>query len=230
MSILDSERVSLFSSAAGPERKQDRRSRRTRHRLSEALMELLAKKPISSITVTELTELADVNRATFYSHYRDVHDMIDQLKYDGYQVMQAVVDKHSSSMGRGDYRGLVTDMVAYVDQNADKLYALMGPNGDGSFLEDISGLLRQAISDAVARTHPELARPMRLNPGRFDYQFSFIAGGAVGILGRWLAQGRPEPARYISDVLVSYIDAIPLEMLTDDTAMPHETRADEKDE
>lgn len=190
-------------------------------------MSLLSSKPISSITVTELTELADVNRATFYSHYRDVYDMVDQLKYDGYQVMQAVVAKHSYSIGRGDYRGLIADVVAYVDENADELYALMGPNGDGSFLEDMSGLLRQAISDSVLKTHPDLKEQMRLYPGHYDYHFCFVSGGAVGILGRWLAGGRKEPASYITDVLVAYVSAIPLEMLTDGTVAPYIAPADE---
>ena len=51
----------------------DRRSRRTRNALTTALMALLKERPLKSITVTELAELADVNRATFYVHFQDVY-------------------------------------------------------------------------------------------------------------------------------------------------------------
>ena len=47
---------------------QDRRVRRTRMRLQQAMLELLKEKDARSITVRELTERADVNRGTFYAH------------------------------------------------------------------------------------------------------------------------------------------------------------------
>ena len=48
------------------ERKDDRRVRRTRAQLRRALTELLQEKSIDSLSVTELTSRADVNRGTFY--------------------------------------------------------------------------------------------------------------------------------------------------------------------
>ena len=49
---------------------QDRRVRRTRMRLQQAMLELLKEKDARSITVRELTQRADVNRGTFYAHYK----------------------------------------------------------------------------------------------------------------------------------------------------------------
>ena len=48
----------------------DRRVRKTKKQLRLALMELLAEKSAKSISVRELTERADINRGTFYIHYR----------------------------------------------------------------------------------------------------------------------------------------------------------------
>ena len=59
---------------------EDRRLRRTRERLRESLLELLGEKDIRAVTVKELTDRADVNRGTFYSHYQDIYDMLDQLE------------------------------------------------------------------------------------------------------------------------------------------------------
>ena len=58
---------------------QDRRVRRTRMRLQQAMLELLKEKDARSITVRELTQRADVNRGTFYAHYKDVFDLLDQM-------------------------------------------------------------------------------------------------------------------------------------------------------
>ena len=43
-------------------------------------MELLAEKSAKSISVRELTERADINRGTFYIHYRDVGDLLQRLE------------------------------------------------------------------------------------------------------------------------------------------------------
>ena len=61
----------------------DRRVRKTKKQLRLALMELLAEKSAKSISVRELTERADINRGTFYIHYRDVGDLLQRLISDG---------------------------------------------------------------------------------------------------------------------------------------------------
>jgi AcrR family transcriptional regulator len=55
--------------------KHDRRSQRTRHLLSAALVDLIKEKDYSAITVSDIIERANVGRSTFYSHYRDKDDL-----------------------------------------------------------------------------------------------------------------------------------------------------------
>src|SRR5512138_1919374 len=55
--------------------KNDRRSQRTRHSLSAALVELIREKDYSTITVSDIIERANVGRSTFYAHYRDKDDL-----------------------------------------------------------------------------------------------------------------------------------------------------------
>ncbi len=50
------------------ENKTDRRVRRTKRLLLESLTSLMKEKPIKDISVKELTDLADINRGTFYLH------------------------------------------------------------------------------------------------------------------------------------------------------------------
>ena len=54
----------------------DHRSRVTKMLIRKAFMELLRQKPLASISVKELCELAGINRGTFYSHYQDVYDLL----------------------------------------------------------------------------------------------------------------------------------------------------------
>ena len=53
--------------------KFDRRVVRTKQQIRRALIELLAEKGESSIAVRELAQRANINRGTFYIHYKDIH-------------------------------------------------------------------------------------------------------------------------------------------------------------
>ena len=60
-------------------KKEYRSAVRSRHLITDALAELLTQKPLDKITVTDVVKLADINRGTFYAHYRDIPDVIHYL-------------------------------------------------------------------------------------------------------------------------------------------------------
>jgi len=60
-------------------RKTDRRTRYTRQVIRDALLELMQQKSFSRVTVTELCRLAEINRGTFYLHYLDLDDVLDDI-------------------------------------------------------------------------------------------------------------------------------------------------------
>ena len=60
----------------------DRRVRKTRAQLRKCLSTLLETKKVQNITVKELAQMADINRGTFYLHYKDVYDLLDNIQKD----------------------------------------------------------------------------------------------------------------------------------------------------
>lgn len=58
----------------------DPRIRRTKASIVNAFIQLRAKKPLEKITIRELTQLAGINKATFYLHYQDIYDLSHQLE------------------------------------------------------------------------------------------------------------------------------------------------------
>ncbi|MBM7000015.1 TetR family transcriptional regulator C-terminal domain-containing protein [bacterium] len=196
-----------------PTQKQDRRSRRTRGRLVNALMSLLRDKPLKSITVTELTELADVNRATFYSHYRDVFDMINQIKSDSCEVVRSIVRAHLAEISSGNYRPLLADIVDYIDKNRESISIVLGPNGDSSFFYDIVEVIRQTCMEAVDIAAAHEREEIKDHQQLFVYHFFFLAGGVMGILKSWLESDEPEDATTITDVINTYVKSLPISLL-----------------
>src|SRR6266852_6003067 len=61
-----------------PKKKTDPRKRRTKSRLSEALVELVKEKPFDDISVQNVIDRAEVGRSTFYTHFRDKEDLFQK--------------------------------------------------------------------------------------------------------------------------------------------------------
>ena len=57
----------------------DRRARYTRNVIRESLLSMMRQKPFSKITVTEICKLSEINRGTFYLHYYDLDDVLDDI-------------------------------------------------------------------------------------------------------------------------------------------------------
>ena len=69
--------MSIFSERERMNKKSNRQYQKTEAALQDALIDLLRLQDLDTITVTELTEKADVHRGTFYIHYKDVYDLFE---------------------------------------------------------------------------------------------------------------------------------------------------------
>lgn len=194
--------------------KTDRRSRKTRSQLSSALISLLRTKPLTAITVKELTEMADVNRATFYAHYRDVFDMYTQVKQEICQTFRGLVEAHAEELGRESYGGLIRDLFSYLATNGDDAAIILGDNGDGTFLSDIIEVIRDGGFDAISQhASPQASEMLRRAPELCNYHFYFLAGGVASMLRTWLNGGCREPTEAMAQMATSYAEALSQSLL-----------------
>lgn len=60
--------------------RQERRVRRTRAMILNGFIQLMQQKPVKDISVRELADLVDINRSTFYLHYTDIYDLLEQTE------------------------------------------------------------------------------------------------------------------------------------------------------
>lgn len=68
-----------------PEEKLDPRVKRTRKYLKDAFLELLTDKGFHTVTVQDITERAEVNRATFYAHFPDKYALLDYVVHHDFR-------------------------------------------------------------------------------------------------------------------------------------------------
>lgn len=170
----------------------DRRVRKTRKQLRECLISLLKEKKVQDITVRELTDMADLNRGTFYLHYKDVFDLLEKTEGDLLTEFNHLVMKHDAVDLKQKPAAIFHEIYSLVYDNADLIEILLGENGDLNFVNRLKQLIREkCLGDWM-----EVFRSG--NPAAFDAFFSFIVSGCVGLVQYWLQTGLKETPRQMA--------------------------------
>jgi len=163
--------------------KTDRRARRTRAAISEAFIKLLTQKEISKITVREITELADINRATFYLHYTDVYQVLEEIENELASSFFELVDKY-------DLKELIHDPYPILKAIGDGIegkplfakFVLNSATSSNYFMKIKTELKRRIITTYDTEVASELY-----------YALTFIIAGTLDSYEEWFENNKPIP-------------------------------------
>lgn len=109
---------------------EDKRIRRTKKLLRQALTRLMQQKDFQSITVTDVVREADINRGTFYAHYRDVYDLREKIEAEMIEdFRELIADLHPS--GTSNLQPVLARAVDYLEENREIVRALVRGAGRG---------------------------------------------------------------------------------------------------
>ena len=162
------------------EKKEDRRVRRTKKLLTQALTELLQEKQINEITVKELTDLADMNRGTFYLYYKDIFDMLEKIEDSLFAALNAILANHSDEDMMSQTKPMLLDLFSFIEENQEMCRVLLSPNGDMNFLHRLNEVIRDKCRIAFEGMH------IQHKDEEFDYHYSFVIFGCAGLIRAWV--------------------------------------------
>lgn len=160
------------------EEKGDRRIRRTKRMLRQALAALMHEKAFKDITVTDLVERADINRGTFYVHYRDVYDLRDKIENEMVDTFRDIIAKNAPTSKDSPLREIVMQAADYLEENHDIAGSLMSDQRTSS--------LEFKIMSVVEEYRLQL---MRSDTPRERYCARFVSSGAIAVIKQWLTAG-----------------------------------------
>ncbi len=173
-------------------RKEDRRVRRTKKLLTQALTELMQQKQVKEITVKELTDLADINRGTFYLYYKDIYDMLESIEDNLFQALNDILERHEEENVVQETEPILIDLLSFIEENQEMVRVLLSPHGDMNFLHRLNDVLREKCLQFVRRVAPEEGET------QFDYQYSFVIFGTAGLIRAWVNRNCSEPVDQIA--------------------------------
>ena len=172
----------------------DRRIQRTQKLITDALLNLLMEKKFNDITIQEITDTANVGRATFYLHYGNKEECLLQLLTQGFDSLVAEIE---NVLGKKDRdRVYIVEQIFIHTANLRKLYlALLNDTQSANILLDVKKYMKQRAL--------QFAIPQSLNPLIKEAIATYLTGALLYMLIWWLEEEPEMSARAAASLFVS---------------------------
>ena len=165
----------------------DKRKKYTRMFIREALLDLLQTKHLNEITVKELCEKADINRATFYRNYLDIYDLYEKME-------QELVD---SSFSTGDMKRDRQNMLQLIYDNQNFYREFFYSRLKSPFITN-------TIEEMETRMKEMLQKQGKYDETVFPILYQYNVSGALGVIEQWLNEGCQMPPEQLEQSIIDF--------------------------
>ena len=187
-------------SIKSPLEQTDLRVRRTHKLLWEALMAELSERPIEEITISDICERAMVHRTTFYKHYEDKYDLLEQGIRQMYDDLLAEEEHKPPSAYLVEHPPPYFMRLFEHAAHHQQFYKLMVcTEGIGRFQK----LLKEYIAEVDSANVQELPAAHQHFVVPLDMHAHFVAGATLSLMAWWLEHDMPFTPHQMAQYLLS---------------------------
>lgn len=152
----------------------------TKNNLTDAFWELYKEKPLSKITVKEITDKAGYNRGTFYTYFTDTYEIQrlirESVMPDKDMILTPLMNLDPDSR---DIFATLDRTNDYFKAHSDKISVLVGPEGDPSFIHELKMRIRGIIMEYVYETGIN-------EPEKIEYIIEYQLSALIGLFQFWI--------------------------------------------
>ncbi len=174
-------------------KKLDYRVVLTQKMFKTAFLQLLKEKPIQDITIRELCSVAGVNRGTFYSHYQDIYELLEQIEKEMFDELQKTLSDYEEAKENSFY----VELFRFFQNNSEMCTILLDKNSDREFVEKLLAYGKQIFLKTNAVDN--------INPRYLELFYEYVANGCIRVLSSWIKSGMKESVEEIADLMENIV-------------------------
>lgn len=190
------------------------RNTETKGLIKEAFTVLMKEKGFQTLTVSDITRKAGINRGTFYLHYVDKYDLLEKLEEDLLDDLTEILlkkyDNHFDNPKEIIPYQAILSALYYVKDDFDFIQVLISKNGDMSFINRFKELLQKSMKEGILKTGI-------LNYSRKglpeDYANEILLSSTASVILLWIKKGGVETPEEIAHIVNQSKDISPYELL-----------------
>lgn len=173
----------------------DRRVLRTRRNIREAFFQLLNDKDPEKITVSEIANLADIDRKTFYLHYASIEDLVEEEAHAVVKRLTRVIVEDGPSEGDPfGMRKLVSELIAVSDSAPQAYRRALRTMSNEQLVKLLSEPVCEAVFEARGIEAEEDLRACR-------YLVLFCLSGALSAFSLYLEEDDTPTAEEVLEIV-----------------------------
>lgn len=182
----------------------DPRIKRTLQAISQAIISLMDEKGFDQTTVRDITIRADINRATFYLHYKDKYDLLEK-------VVDERIEEFSTSFQLPE--GFEVDdfiknadtpphsfirQFEHIASHSHFYKVMLGINGLPSLSKRMETIIRDSLyhRSIIAQPHDNQVMVPR------DIVVRYVTSAHLGVIMHWLEHDMPYTPKYMATQLI----------------------------
>lgn len=175
---------------------QDARVRYTKMIIQVNFVALLKKKPLNKITVKEICDMAQINRATFYRYYIDVYDLMEQLEAEILKELNEMMVYAAKS----DVNKTLCNILEKLKANGELYTTLFSANGDPNFPLKIFKTCYSETESFIRERCSDLSKEQQ------TWLYVYMAQGISGVISCWITHGMAEPPEQVAGFVEKLVD------------------------
>lgn len=185
---------------------EDRRIIRTKEAIRQAMISLIEEKGFDALTVKDITTRANINRGTFYLHYKDKFDLLDQTLKEITQdlknlSLEITAPSSDELVNTTMISAMILKLFKYFNANAPLMKALFSIKGKGI------NSLQNAIKQMIWQNIFEKDNPLHLKQKDLlvpkEYFISYIISAHIGVIQEWLEKEVRETPEEMAEILIN---------------------------
>lgn len=184
---------------------EDRRVRKSKSAIKSAFIQLLKKNNLESITIQQISDLADINRGTFYLNYEDKYALLDEMEDEKIEEVKTYFDisriEFSDKTANEfiDYFSnyVVKNVIDHIEKNLEFYQVVLNLGRKSKLEEKFSAIINGNLEFLVGENSTIIGVP-------FDYYLSYVSGAMISMIKYWVQ----DPNKISVDHLVDFITVI----------------------
>ncbi|WP_343348655.1 TetR/AcrR family transcriptional regulator [Terrisporobacter petrolearius] len=171
--------------------KGNRRILYTKKIIKDSLLDLLESKKIHQVTVTDLCKNANINRGTFYTHYKDAYDLLQSMEDEFFNQILGYIEETPLE----DYKDiLLLNALKLIKENKELCKILFCHHIENNLMDRIFLLARKAEID-------KLISSSKVDDVFLDYFIKYNVGGVFSVVQTWLENDLNESPEEIVTII-----------------------------
>ena len=184
----------------------DERVIKTKKLIKTALSELIQEKGFDHVSITDLTQRANINRGTFYLHYQDKYDLLEKFENEVLDDINTNAENFRKSIKDIDFLGedisneikpFINKIFTYIKENYIIMKVILGPKSDMRFQNKIKKALNILLTEKGWDNYFDSQNTFVSK----NYFISYLVSAHIGVIRQWIDSGMNESAENMAEMI-----------------------------